>query len=127
MARRGQSPKAQSKNPRDWKDFEFIRLELTDADKVHFKDEAAKNPQELWDAIVSLVEMGYKLTFSGDKANACFIASLTCKDELDDNYGYVLTSRSDDLYEAALLNAFKHLYLCKDGTWPKEAVRNNWG
>lgn len=127
MGRNGKSPKANSRNPKDWKDFEFVDIKLSDADKAHFKQQYAENAPELFDALVTLVEGGYKLTISGDERNACFISSLTCKHEADDNYGYVLTSRSDDLYECMLLGAFKHIYLCKDGVWPKEKSANAWG
>lgn len=127
MARNGKSPKANSRNPKDWKDFEFVNVSMSDTDKAHFKELQETASDELDDSLVTLVEGGYKLSASWDGSNDCFIVSLTCKHETDDNYGYVLSSRSNNLLEAMRLGVFKTMYLCKDGVWPKDTKQNSWG
>ena len=121
------SRKSNSRNPKDWSDYEFADIKLSDADKDHFKMLSEEETTELTDCVATLLEGEYKITFTGDKRNDCVICSVTSRDPTDVNFGYVLTSRSSNWYEALLLSAFKHLYLCDGGNWPKEKRVTNWG
>lgn len=127
MARTNGNAKSQSRNPKDWSNFEFVNIPLTEADKTHFKELQSTNPDELDDALVTLVEGEYKFSVTWDKSNECFIGSLTCRHPSDDNYGYVLSSRSDNLFEVMRLCVFKHVYLCENGSWPKDKRQSSWG
>lgn len=126
MARNGKSPKASSKNPSDWRNFEFVQINLSDADKTHFGEMLETAADELDDAMATLLESQYKLSVTYDERNSCFIASLTAKHETDDNWGYVLPSRQGDMWSAIRLAAFKHVHMCKDGVWPKEREGFDW-
>lgn len=125
--RNGTSPKANSKNPKDWTDFEFVDITLSSDDKKRFLALTPGEVDELDDVITTLLEGEYKMSLSPDVRNDCVIASFTCKHETDANYGYVLSSRAASWLEALRLNAFKHQYLCVDGVWPKDKRITNWG
>lgn len=127
MARKTGKGKGYSRNPADWTNFEFVTVNLTEAQAKEFRVLQQEGPDELDDATVTLLEGRYKLSVVYDALNSCFIASLTCKQEDDENYGYVLSSRSADPWEAIRLCSFKTVHVCKDGSWPKEKTQTNWG
>jgi len=95
------------------------------------KEEARKwlshNSQDLDTFAVQMVRDGWKCTFSWDGYNDCFIASSTCRDENDSNYDTCVTSRSDNMWDAMLLNYYKIYVLFSNKTLPTEREKNNWG
>jgi len=119
--------KANSKNPNDWSNFEFISLRLSDSQRDQFNVWYKSDISGFITELTAMITGNYKLTCTYDGTSACFISSLTCKEETDPNYGYVLTSRSPDLMEAIALNVFKTVEICTELDWPKDTQRNNWG
>lgn len=125
--RNSKSTKGETRGNKSWTDYDFVTIDLSDAQKAHFKALTAEETDELSDSLGTLLELEYKVSFAGDNRNDCIIASLTCRREADDNYGYVLSSRASTWYEAMMLCAFKHLFCCENGVWPKEKRQTNWG
>lgn len=123
------NPKSQSKDSKDWQSYDFVEIPLTEEQKADFKAMYAKDANALLGYIPELVGDGYKLSSTWDEPNKCFIVSLTCKDPLSTNFGYVMTSRAGDLWEAMSLALYKHRFACDDEDWGAETRTNgrSWG
>lgn len=106
-----------SSNPKDWIQVDFVSIEMTSDDKKRFKSLSQDELNDLCGKTQRMIETGYKASITYDQTNSCFIFSLTCKLENHANFNLCLTSRSDNMWEAMALAAFKTLYLCPDGEW----------
>lgn len=111
----------------NFSDYTFVEIRLTQADKDAFKAWASSNASDGIDLLAALVNSGYKLSVSWSDYNDCYTASLTGTEENGPNYQHVMTSRSDDLYEAIMIALYKHYELCPDGEWPTDKQVNDWG
>lgn len=129
MAPKTGNRKSNSKDSADWQKYEFVNLNLTEAEKEDFKKQYATESDKFLRGIDELLQAGYKLSVTWDKDNKCAIASLTCREPQDPNFNYVLTARSGDMWEAQSLVMYKHLYVCDDGDWGGDTQqdRNSWG
>lgn len=123
----GGSPKSNSRNSQDWANFSFVAFTLVEAQKDQFREWYKEQGSRSLDELSSMVTGGYKLTVSWDEQSSCFIASLTCKEPTDPNYGYVLSSRSTDIWEAMALNVFKTVEIFEEYEWPKTAEERTFG
>ena len=123
----GGNAKSNSRNPSDWQNFEFVALTLDEAQKDQFREWYKEQGQRALDELPSMVTGGYKASVGWDEGSQCFIASLTCKEPTDPNYGYVLSSRSTDLWEAMALNVFKTVEICEEYEWPRTPQVRNFG
>ena len=121
-----------TKHQNNWKNngdnpFEFASLRLDDSKKAHFSGWFAENGSAFEDIIASLVLTGNKMSFSWDEKSSCYIASMTCFNSKSANFQTVMTSRSEDWFEALMMNCYKAIVLCENGSWPKNSKDNNWG
>lgn len=119
--------KSNSHNPKDWVNYEFINWTLNNAEKEQFAEWYKENAATAFDDLQGLLASGYKVSISHDVSNDCSIATLTCKEPTDPNYGYCLTSRASTGWEAMAICLFKTFELAKDYEWPKEVRTNNYG
>lgn len=124
---RNGNSKSNSHNPIDWKNFEFANVKLTKPQQDEFHRWYEDNNKDIDEYVRQLVNSNHKITLSSDQSNDCVIASVTCKDELSPNYGYVLTSRSDNWLEALCLCVFKDTVVCVDIPWSEAGDTSNWG
>jgi len=110
---------AVAKNGGDgWKGF--VNVELTEKQKPEAKKMMADFAR-LWDNVVSLVDIGYKMTFSYDEGHDAYNLSLTCRDVKSPNYGYTLSGRGGS--EAAAFASFwyKHSIILEE-VWTNGAA-----
>lgn len=110
-----------------WDKIEFANIRLTADQKnaFHVWWDAVKG--EWFDDLLNLVGTGWKLSGTYDTNNETFIASLTCRNDRDKNFGICVSSRSDDLLEAMALSIFKITVLYKDQKIPTEISDDSWG
>lgn len=118
-------PNARKNKPK-FEDFKFVQIRLYEADKDTFEKWRVTAGQDVDILLARLALDGYKMSVSWDDNNSCYIASHTCLNEKDENYCLILTSRSDDMFEAMALNAFKHFKMCHDCVWPM-SENASWG
>jgi hypothetical protein len=105
----------------------FCAISLDTEGKAKARLWLDKHGKDLDTFAVQMVRDGWKSTFSWDDYNDCFIASATCKDERDANFDICCTSRSDNMWDAMLLNYYKIYVLYKDTILPTEREKSNWG
>lgn len=111
----------------NFNDFTFVEIRLAEADKDQFKAWAKNNTDDSLDLLSALVNSGYKLSVSWSDYNDCYTASLTGVEENGPNFQHVMTSRSDELWEAVMIALYKHYVLCPNGEWPTDKQANDWG
>jgi len=119
--------KSNSRNPADWNDITFINMPLNEAQQKDFKSRREEMHGCVPEFLLTFGQAGYKFSITFDENNSCFIASVTCKRALDPNFGYCLTSRSDDAIEALALCAYKTYFCCPECDWIKDTQSRNWG
>ena len=127
MSRTNTTNKKRSRNKGGFGDWEFVDVKVTKADKASFKDWSTKTAADSVDLLSTLVNSGYKLSVSWSDYSDCYTASLSCTEEGLANYHLVMTSRSDELWEAVMLALYKHYVMCHDETWPTDKPDDTWG
>ena len=105
----------------------FVNIRISADEKPAFDSWAEKQAKRVWEMIQSLADSGYKLSISPDLENSCYIATLTGTKHAVRNKNKAISSRSDDVIEAILLSAYKHVVLFGEGEWEGEQRQNNWG
>jgi len=88
-----------------WKGF--ISLELTDRQKAEVKALQA-DPDRVFDNVFSLIDDGYKISFSYDTYHDMYICSATGKDPKSPNNGLTLTGRGGKVLGAMAALWYKH-------------------
>lgn len=117
-----------TKSKPGFNDFQFADIRLSETDKKAFLKWYEENSGDLYIHIAEMVNDGCKLSASWSDANDCYIASFTCLNDKSENYCLVLSSRSDDLFEAIAINIYKHRVMVGDSNpWPTSKTTQVWG
>lgn len=116
--------KSSSKSPFTTK---FAAIKITSELRPEF-DEWLKATGKDVDNLISISQGdGWKMSSRWDNDNDCYINSLTMIDEDDRNHDVCVVSRSDNFFEAYMLNHYK-IYVLYDGKkLPTEREKENWG
>jgi len=102
----------------------YIRCELTKHDKDPFneyRDRVGNDGAYEW--LLDMAEKRYKVSFGYRDDSA--IASLSCQDEEDSNYGYVLTAFGGDTATAVFALMYKHA-IKLEGDWDNGKDGGDW-
>lgn len=128
---RKQGPKSQNpikaRGKGGWQEYQFVDMRLSQTDKTKFDEWLMSSGEEISDLLNMYCENGYKFSVSYDGNNDCFIGSMTCLGETDNNYRFVLTSRNDNWYNALALCVYKTQVLCENGHWDTSYRPTNFG
>lgn len=108
-------------------EYRFIDRRLTAAEKGPFQAWAKEHQAEQLLLLGEVVASEHKASISFYGKGDCYIVSFTCNDERSPNWHMIMTSRSDDLDEALMLNLYKHFVLFEGRAWASEDLRDNWG
>lgn len=121
--------KSNSKNSKDWQQFDFVEVRLNEEEKTDFKKRYSSEADKLLGMVDEIVKNGYKISSSYDTTNNCIIVALTCKEPNSPNFNYVMTSRAGEVWEATALAMYKHYFCCDDEDWGSETRINDrqWG
>lgn len=106
-------------------DYKFVRCSLSKADKATFSKWFPEQESLLQTSLKNLLEAGYKVSWSADFENSCYVCTITGNEEKSPNYKKMLSSRSDDHWEAFGLCVFKHVMIFKSELWEDEG--SSWG
>lgn len=113
--------KSEPKQERVW--HGFVRCELTEKEKADFK---------AWDvgfdeAFAELAELlpDYKLSLSYNKANQCYVASLTGTSPDHVNQGWCLSAFAGTLDNAVRVLWFKHLCVLQND-WTRDTIKRDY-
>lgn len=108
-------------------DYAFVDVRISKADRAAFDKWAAETANDAIDLLASLANSGYKISVSWSDYNDCYTASFTGQEENGPNYHLVMTSRSDDMWEALMIGLYKHYVQCRGEDWPTDKQENDWG
>lgn len=107
-------PKKQAQR-QDWAQAEFIRLELTDAQKTEARQWVSGH-SELLTLADEVIENGYKFTVKYDDYNNCVAVFLQPADGEHENAGYILTGRGSTVASSLREVLYKH-FVALSGDW----------
>lgn len=105
----------------------FCSIELDTPSKEKMKKWASENYKDLETYGDAMIRSGWKTSLSWSDDNDCFIAASTQQDEDDENHKVCVTSRSNNMFEALILNYYKIFVLYKNSALPTERKNDNWG
>lgn len=106
---------------------DFINLTLNKKQAGEFEDWRNGDATKLATQLAEFIADGNKTSITYDFDNECFIVSSTCKAEGHANENKCLTSRSDDWYEALLMNVYKSNVVFAGAEWVSEDNGRKWG
>ncbi len=107
-------------------DYRFVRIELTEAEKVEFRSLLASGELEGMD-IDAWLERGYKFTLTRDSKGGGVIASLSQQNVDSEDAGLILTGRGGDTVTAMAVLTYKDKYLAGDDGWKACEARRGGG
>lgn len=115
------------KQQSNWGSTKFCAISLDTAQKEAARKWLGLYSKDIDTFACDMVRDGWKTSFTWDADNDCFIASATMRDEDSDNFDICVTSRSDIMWDALMLNYYKIYVLYKDKQLPTERSKNSWG
>jgi len=118
--------KPSPKGKNDW-GMTFVNFRLGKEEKDEFKAYMSAKPDILSEKLAIFIGEGHKVSLSWDDNNKCFIGSATCKDEGSINNNHCMTSRSDDWFEALMMNVYKANELAAGTAWSDLSESADWG
>ncbi len=127
MSPKPRNKKQSSGGKGSFDDYAFVDVRIRASDKDAFKTWAQSNANDSVDLLSTLVNSGYKVSVSWSDYQDCYTASFTGQEEKSPNYHLVMTSRSDDLWEAIMIGLYKHFVQCGGEDWPTDRQTNDWG
>lgn len=110
----------------DWM-VDFAAVKLRAEDKEAFEAYRLELDKHDVDPLLELLADGWKISHNLDAENDCFIVSATQKGDNHRNKGICVVSRSDNPYEAVLMNFYKINVMYKGERLPTENTSDNWG
>lgn len=105
----------------------FAQSHLDDSDLAAYEQWAVENEPDLPEHLNTLVGEYYSVKLSFDDYNDCYTASATCMIADSDNFGGIMTARSEAPYDALTMVLYKVLVLFSGQPWPKVDRRSKRG
>lgn len=105
MARGQKKPATTPARGNQWTEFVDIPLSEDDFDQI---GKAFPDPDTIDEAVVELLEKGYRVSLSYNAGNDAFIASVTCKDTESPNNGKTFNAFAGSWTEALQCALYKH-------------------
>jgi hypothetical protein len=122
---KGAAQRAKFQNNSSWEQATFIQRELTPVEIQACKD-WDENEESLFAHMVSLCDVGYKITFRLDEYNGGFGCWLLPAKDDPDNSGLILTGRGSAPWKAFKQALYKHYVLFTE-QWPRDGDRRGTG
>lgn len=106
---------------------QFCAIQLDTAQKTEARKWLETYAKDFDEYASTMVRDGWKTSITWDDYNDCFIASSTMREEEHKNYDICVTSRSDVMWDAWILNYYKIYVMHKDQKLPTERAKQQWG
>jgi len=119
--------KASARKQSNFVETEFVSVRLDKEQALAFASWLEQDNESRALDLAEFITAGHKTSITWDDYNSCFIVASTCKDEASDNNNKCITSRSNDWYEAMMLNVYKANVIFDKGAWEADAQTNAWG
>jgi hypothetical protein len=113
--------------PFNYAEVEFVQHKLNAEEKVQFTSWGSGKNFDSDLEVSDFIQHGWKVSVSWDMNNDCYIVAATCKDEKSVNVNKCITSRSDQWFEALLMNVFKVTVLFKGQALSTAPKDDSWG
>lgn len=96
----------------------FVNVRLTEVDKAAALGWMTETRDELWPMFEDILDKGFKVSFTWDKTNQCFICTLTGEgtEQIGLPGKYALSGRAETFDRALQLTLWKH-YIHLRGNW----------
>lgn len=116
--RRGQS---------GWGDALYSTARVSSQDRARFDAWLQEAPVDAAELLEILGKDSYRVTTKRDYNSSCWQVTLTQQDEKHRNAGIICISRSDDIWEALALSAYKVFAMYPDTSLPTAEEEESWG
>jgi len=107
--------------------YEFAQVHLEPEDLTLYDQWAKEHQEDFVFYMQDLLTSDWKLSFTWDDDGDCYLASCTMKDDDDVNKKLVLTSRSNEPFDAALMCYYKIKIMFEGKRLPVEKQSRNRG
>jgi len=107
--------------------YEFAQVHLEPEDLELYDQWAKEHKDDFVFYMQDLLTSDWKVSFTWDEEGDCYLASCTMKDDDDINKKLVLTSRSDEPFDAALMSYYKIKVMFEGKRLPVEKKSRNRG
>lgn len=123
-ANRGDLDMAKNSNGK-FVQVDFVNIDWQDKHEEMFEAWQKKHANDWHLKVTDMLANQYKFGLTWDDNNACYIVSVTCKDDRSSNANMCFTARSDDWTEAMQIAIFKHYEICGEDwtTSRKKGIR----
>jgi len=108
----------------------FVEIRIDRSIRDDAEAYVTNNMDKVFPMIVKIISDGYKMSFTSDAENECYIVALIGTANTKHNANCCISARSDTLEEAALLVLYKHYILADGEKWQTaetQARFDNWG
>lgn len=105
----------------------FINVTLEKADKDAVAEWARRKGFNYLNELEHQLQSGHKVGLTWDNRNQCFIASVTCWTDGDENYGHCFSSRHVSIRKALELTLYKVLVTLDGKKWADHSEVHNFG
>lgn len=116
-----------AKTPSKKFDMTFVECKLNEKQAKDFQSKYQADSADALREFALLIGTGHKVSCTWDDENVCYIVSAMGREEDHVNFGKCLTARSDDLYEAMALLAYKHNVIYGGKSWVVDKRERSWG
>jgi len=113
--------------PMAFRDTQFCSLELKSSDAEALDAYVASWNNDLSELLQTLGNDGYKISFTWVDKQTSWCLTLIPTERASYNKNKLLTSWSNNPFEAAWICGYKHYVLCKGGEWPTSTNEGRWG
>lgn len=114
--RRSKSTASEDKTPIAFNDYRFVKLDLSNDEKVDFRGQLESGDFEHIDAGYFLSQ-GYSVKLSPQDDGKTVLCTVVCSDSTHHNAGLLLTGRANDAATAIRVAAYKDGVICDNGNW----------
>jgi hypothetical protein len=108
-----------------WKGYANINVPVSEESKL---EKFVKDDKDVWVRYTSILQDGYRVSFSHDNDKNVVRCSATCHNPDDPNFGMAMSSFAGDWYTSLAVMLFKHFFV-SDTLWgeTQTSTERKWG
>lgn len=103
--------KSSERKPFKWQGY--VNINIAEKEETSFKNYLADS-STVYDDMTHVLVDGYSIKIHADDKDETIRASLTCFDDKDPNFGYVVGAFAGDWYTAVAVLMYKHFHVARE-------------